>query len=148
MVVANGSLPDDAESADGGTPKIMFGAAEFSGGFDFVLEQRDLRTLLQGLLNEREGVQNGGSNRGGLLNELKILFIRVAEDRGKGGERSLVIVMSFQQQELSACQVNPSETQIEFGLQLGVGERLDLVHQELAGVDRLLRNRRERVVLP
>src|SRR5580704_5969947 len=140
MVVANGSLPDDAESADGGTPKVMFGATEFLRGFDFVLERRDFRTLLQGLLNEREGVRNRGSNRGGLLNELKILFIRVAEDRGKGGERSLVIVMRFQQQELSACQINASETQIEFGLQLGVSERLDLVDEELAGVDRLLRH--------
>src|SRR6266481_125780 len=145
MVVANGSLPDDAECADGGTPKVMFGAAEFLRGFDFVLKRRDLRSLLQGLLNEREGVQNRGSNRGELLNELKILFIRVAEDRRKGGERSLVIVMRFQQQEFSAGQVNPRETQIEFGLQLGVSERLDLVDEELAGVDHLLGHGHQRL---
>jgi len=70
------------------------------------------------------------------LDELEILFIRVAKNRGKRGERSLVVVMRFQQQELSACQVNPRETQIEFGLKLGIGERLDLIDEDLAGIDR------------
>jgi hypothetical protein len=53
MVVANGSFTDDAECVDGGTPKVMFGAAEFLRGLDFVLKRRDLRSLLQGLLNKR-----------------------------------------------------------------------------------------------
>ena len=78
----------------------MFGAAEFLRGFDLVLERRDFRALLQSLLDEREDIQRRSRDRGRLLNELKILFIRVAENCGKRGERSLVVVMRFQKQEL------------------------------------------------
>ena len=145
MIVANGSFADNAKRAYRWAPEVVFGAAEFLRGFNFVLESSDFRALLQSLLDEREDIQRGGRDRGRLLDELKILFIRVAKNRGKRGERSLVMGMRFQKQELSACQVNPRETQIEFGLQLGIGERLDLVDEELAGIDSLLRHGHQRL---
>ena len=86
MVVANGSFAYNAECADGGAPEVVFGAAEFLRGFDFVLQRSDFRALVQSLLDEREDIQRGSRDRGWLLDELKILLIRIAKNGGKCGE--------------------------------------------------------------
>jgi len=83
---------------------------------DLVLKCEDFRTLLEGLLNERENIQFGRGHGRLFLNELEILLIRIAKNGGKCGKRRLVIVASFEQQELTACQVNAGETQVQFGL--------------------------------
>jgi len=41
--------------------------------------------------------------------------------------------------------VHPREAQIEFGLKLGIGERLDLIDQDLAGIDLLQRHGHQRL---
>ena len=38
MVVADGSFADNAESADGGAPQVVLGAAEFLRGQDLILK--------------------------------------------------------------------------------------------------------------
>ena len=53
VVVANGSLSDNAKGRDGGALEIVFGAAEFLSGCDLVLKGENFRALLQGLLNQR-----------------------------------------------------------------------------------------------
>lgn len=66
VVVANGSYADDAEGVDGGTPKVMLGAAELLRGLDFVLKRENFGALLQCLLNKRENIGRGGGD-GSLL---------------------------------------------------------------------------------
>jgi hypothetical protein len=121
VIVANGRFADDAQCADGGALQIVFGTAEFLRGGDFILKRRDFRTLQQSLLNEREDVKSGGHDGGLFFDELKILFVRVAKNGRERGKRGLVVIPGFQKQELPACQVDARETQIEVGLQLGVG---------------------------
>src|SRR5277367_481829 len=51
VVVANGRLPDHAESLHRRPPEIMLGAAEFLSGLHVKLESLDFGALLKGLLN-------------------------------------------------------------------------------------------------
>ena len=78
-------------------------------------------------MNQRADIHSGSGDGGLFLDNPEILLIRIAENRGKGGKRSLVIVARFEQQELSTCQVDVCEAQVEIGLQLrkemGTGAR-------------------------
>ncbi len=103
VVVPNGNFADNAEGADGGALQIVLGAAEFLRGLDLVLERENFRVLLQSLLNQRADIHSGSGDGGLFLDNPEILLIRIAENRGKGGKQSLVIVARFEQQELSTC---------------------------------------------
>ena len=80
VIIANGSFTDDAESVDGGAPEVMFGAAKSFRGLDLVLKRGNFRTLLECLLNQREDIQSGRGDRGGLFDKLEVLFVRKAQD--------------------------------------------------------------------
>src|SRR5262249_15280980 len=51
VIIADGSLADDAESADGGPPEVMLCAAEFLCSIDLALQRQDFRPLAECILN-------------------------------------------------------------------------------------------------
>src|SRR5712672_342792 len=116
----------------------MLGIAELLRGLDFILKSENLRALQQSLLNEGTDIQHGSGDGGLFFDKLEILLVGIAKNGGKRGERGLIIVARFEKEEFPASQVNLCEAQVEIGFQLGVGESFDFVHEELAGIHRLL----------
>src|SRR5579864_7219253 len=145
VIVSDGSFAYDAESIHGWTPEVVFGAAKFLRRFYFELQGLNFRPLLHGLLDERLDIGSRRNQRSCFLNKLEILLVGITEDRGKRGKRRLIIVASFEHEQLGARQLDFGEAEVELGFEFGVGQGLHFVNQSLPGIYGFLRDTDQRL---
>ena len=85
-MIANRYRTSQTESGDGRTLQIVLGGAVLLRGFDLKFQRADFRVLPQGFENERFGVGHRRSDWLVRLDQLKVLLIRLAENRGEPSE--------------------------------------------------------------